>query len=116
MSPKTSPPTNSRGVPRKGRYAVYVGRLPAGYVPTSPADVPRELSASCPFLPATSPSFAQRLCHAFNDRQLATGIRGRRWAFVVLRSRAHMRPQPIEDLAAVELLNAHAIEAAGGAT
>ena len=71
---------------RKGRYVIYLGCLPEGYSPANAGDIPPGLSNLELLAPTTSPDFGQRLCRAYNRRQLEHGIPGRRWAIVSKRS------------------------------
>jgi hypothetical protein len=89
---------------KKGRYVVYVGRLPADYFPENAADLPPGLVDAAILFAPTSPGFSQRLCHAFNQYQLAHGLPGRRWAMLALRARNRLRACPAEDKAVSELL------------
>ncbi len=89
---------------RKGRYAIYIGRLPSGFTPTAPTDQPETIESSGLLWP-TSPGFGQRFCLAYNARQLATGIPGRRWAFAAFRPKRRLRPCAAEDRAVRELLD-----------
>jgi len=88
---------------KKGRYFVYIGHLVPGCCPSKPNEQPEVIEASS-FLWPTTPGFGQRFCRAYNARQLANGIPGRRWAFVAMRPKPRFRPCAAEDTAVVELL------------
>lgn len=99
---------------KKGRYAVYVGRLPRECTPKSAVELPAGLDFASILLSPTSVGFGGRVCRAFNQHQIDNGFPGRRWALLAIRPRATVGAQPAEDEAVHDFCTACRLPSSDG--